>query len=130
MKLKELTEEMAVDCEFTVKTIDSVIMRNSTNYSKWVTYMANEEMVYKKCKMECDREYAKLYRSFKWEQEEDITKPEIDIFIKGAETYQNVLAKMEIAKQKVAICEGALKTINALGFSVKNYIEWEKLRQM
>lgn len=128
MNLKELIDISDTDTQFDIKTIDSTIMKNSNNYSKWLSFLSQEGLNLKKLTLSSEQLYAKLYRQFRWEDEADIVRGEIPDLIKGNEEYQSIQKLVEISKQKINLIEGTLKAINSLGFNTKNFIEWEKLK--
>ena len=126
--LKQLTDESMDDTEFTVKTLETTIMSNSNNYSKWLGYLTEEGLRLKKINLESASEYSRLYKHYRWSDEADMVRGEIPDIIKGEASYQTIMKKLEISKQKLVIIEGTLKAITGLGFNIKTYIEYEKLK--
>lgn len=55
-----------------------------------------------------------------------IIKQDLPLYLDSDEDLQQLVAKLDIQKQKIAFLESVIKIINNRGFLIKNAIDWQK----
>lgn len=129
MTLKELIALSETHCSFTLDNVTQTIMTCSKNYSKWLALQSEEGRKLEGYKFKAKSEYARLYKMFRWDWEYDVSaRQDIETLIHGEDSYQTIQKNIEICRNKLTVIEGTLKSINSLGFNLKNFIEYEKLK--
>lgn len=127
MKYKELETEAQIDLKFDPDNVESMIIRSSINYQKWIAYQLAENIVYSKI----DAEYNKIKRGLMTYYREDYprefkTSSEFDMFVTSDEKLYDITQRRTTALEKCKYIEQTVKNLYNMNFQVKNYIDWVK----
>ena len=118
----------AKDTTFEALHTQDVILANANNISKWLGIMAIEGVKHGLLLANKDKHYAGRYKFHRWESEYECARSEIETLVKGEPEYQRHLNLISLSKEKLDMIEGTVKALTNLGFNIKNYIEWEKMK--
>ncbi len=128
LTINQLTAMSDEDTIFEAAHIQTMILRNSNNISKWLGILSIEGVKQRTLLLELNHYYSGRYKHFRWDSEYECARAEIPIMINGDPEYIRRKKVLEISKQKLDLIEGTLKSLSGLGFNIRNFIEWEKIK--
>jgi hypothetical protein len=128
----ELKKQVEIDIEINEDNISEKSLKYSFIYHKYIEMYQRAVKELNMIKIEKDKIYGDLYHAYKFENKSggyDLnTKTEIEVYVKRDEKYYKIALKYYNQESIVKYLEGVLQIINTMGFSIKNYIEIQKLR--
>lgn len=127
MKFEELRSRSRLDLEIgdELDREAQALPKKKAQWSEWLSVYAIE------CK-KADWAYRKIQRErFEYYYSDyhlTLDKKDIrEIYLPGDDEVVEAAKRLELAKQKVELCERTIKNLTAVGFDIKNVIEYRKL---
>jgi hypothetical protein len=139
--IKEDFEKLKIYVETEFKLTESNVLQKSLQISNLLyeltSIYSKESKLLKIQQIEKDKFYGELYRYYRYGemkgrpnfQQSLSTKSEIDPYIESDELYYKIA--LEVAGQEVIVnyLEQIVKSINSLGYNIKNYIDLQKFNK-
>ena len=133
MTLDELKKKVEIDLELTPDNVSQKSLNYSSMYHFYISYYHKSLVKYNKLKIKRDEVYGKLYHAYKFENKAggfDVggTKSEMECYIKSDPDYINIATEFSQQECLVKYLELVLDDVKSLSFTLKNYIDFEKMR--
>jgi hypothetical protein len=129
-QLEELKKIANEDLKLDSDNIEKKTLQLSTIYQRYLEIYIKEIRQLKKLSLDKDKLYGELYKhykfvdDYKWD-----TKSEIDSMVKSDDKYYKIALDMSNEEAVVSYLEQLLSNIKSVGYSIKNYVDFAKLKQ-
>lgn len=119
---KEVVEKL----DLNERNVSEINMKSARYYTYYLDMYCEELDEYKKCKLGLDEVAGGLYKKYKETYNRELTKGEIEAYIKQEKTYCGAKRKVDFQEIVTLYLENVLKEINNMNFKIKNLIELKK----
>jgi len=127
--LEQLKAQIADEIRITETNVSEKILQLSSMYHRYLDYYSKELQILKKMSVDKDKLYGEIYHKTKFDSDFHFdSKTEIDIYVKKDEKYYNLSVEYQNQEVVVKYFEQLLDVISKSTFSIKNYIDYTKLR--
>ena len=139
MNLKDIMDQASHDLVIDPAELDIASLNIPQLPNKYLNYLRNETMVFKKHRAEYRRLYRVKWEDYTGKMDEEtlkqmgwepfqlhILKQDIDKYLNSDEELIKLSSKMEYCEEKMKHLEEILKNINNLQWNIKNAIDWKK----
>jgi hypothetical protein len=129
-QLEELKKIANEDLKLDSDNIEKKTLQLSTIYQRYLEIYIKEIRQLKKLSLDKDKLYGELYKhykfvdDYKWD-----TKSEIDSMVKSDDKYYKMALENSNQEAVVSYLEQLLSNIKSVGYSIKNYVDFAKLKQ-
>lgn len=132
MNVEEFQKKVDKDLEITKDNVYEKSMNYSSIYHKYISTYYRALNKLNELKIDKDKIYGDLYHEYKFQNKnggyEISTKTEVDLYVKRDDIYIKVAKQFSNQEGIVKYLELVLDDIKSMSYTLKNYIEFEKLR--
>lgn len=133
-EFENLRKEIERDLNLNEDNLIEKSIQISNYYTKYLKVYSKELLILKKLFVEKEKRYNELYKKYRFSQDDKFgfelsTKSDIDAFICSNDEYYKKNVKYHSQEVVVKYLEETIKSINTMGFRIKNHIDLMKMKK-